>query len=173
MQTIASKVTSDPEWIYPAQDAPIRAAISKGVESWFYGVLMPLGWKLWDLGGDMSTQFASAKDFHCDTTTGGKVVHHHPHYIFAGAPETGQYRPILGFNADMTPRKRVLRALGVPTGFRAQDGAMAPPPASLTDPLFAPADQSVESHKLGLYPEQFYERNFQHYPPRFNGAKCE
>lgn len=173
MQTIASKVTSDPEWIYPAQDAPIRAAISKGVESWFYGVLMPLGWKLWDLGGDMSTPFASAQDFHCDTTTGGKVVRHHPHYVFAGEPETGQYRPILGFNADMTPRRRVLRALGVPSGFRAQDGAMAPPPASLTDPLFAPADQSVESHKLGLYPEQFYERNFQHYPPRFNGAKCE
>ncbi len=173
MQMIADKVTSDPEWIYPAQDAPLRAAISKGVESWFYEVLMPLGWKLWDIGGDMSTPFASAKDFHCDTTTGGKIVHHHPHYIFAGEPEAGQYRPILGFNANMTPRRPVVRALGVPTGFRAQDGAMAPPPASLTDPLFAPADQSVESHKLGLKPEQFYERNFQHYPPKFNGAKCD
>jgi hypothetical protein len=173
MQAIASKVTSDPMWIYPAQDAPIRASLSKGVESWFYGALMPLGWKLWDVGGDMSTPFATANDFHCDTTTGGKVQHHHPHYVFRGEPATGQYRPIIGFNADMTPHKRVLRALGVPSGFRAQDGAMAPPPASLTDPLFAPADQSVESHKLGLFPEQFYERNFQHYAPRFNGAKCD
>ena len=130
------------------------------------------GWKLWDLGGDMSTPFASAKDFQCDNTTGGRIPHKRPHDIFAGEPQSGQYRPILGFNADMTPRTRVVRALGVPSGFRAQDGAMAPPPASLTDPLFAPADQSVESHKLGLYREQFYEHNFEHYSPRNNGADC-
>jgi hypothetical protein len=165
LQALAAKATG--EWKLN-DPTPIRTAINKATKRWFYTELMRAAWVLWEL------EVPNARNYDCLT---GEAEASKTNYPFSEEPETGQYRAALGLQANLVP-STIVRALGVRNTFQylksIDDSSAQPPSAGITDPLFAPADLDPASNGLGMYPQQFYELNFERaWPPVSSGKFCD
>jgi hypothetical protein len=135
---------NDPDWKLSI-DAPSQAAdaIRKGAARWFYSSLMPAAYQLWQLRG-----VTSANDYQCKSAGQQKV--------FASEPPNGQDLQTVGFTASAATPDQVVVALGRDINFHAAQPFARTPPASLTDPLFQPADQPIRyPNGLAMYKPQF------------------
>jgi hypothetical protein len=155
LKTVAAKVNTGP-WAFPSPDTTIRTAINKGFKTWMYSDLMPLAWKAWDLP---QIGNANARSLECNDTE--LPIYDRP---FRSASDSAQYETVIGMDNPF-PKPRVREqtaALGRDGADRVPYHDAGPPPASLTDPLFAPANLDPGSPNLGLLPASFYGRNFEH-----------
>ncbi|HEX8752614.1 MAG TPA: hypothetical protein VF731_04280, partial [Solirubrobacterales bacterium] len=146
----------------------IRTVVNKSSKRWFYAELMKTAWVMWEL------PVGNAREWDCLV---GNADAWATKYPFASEPESGQYRAATGIQSSLKP-STIVRALGVRTTFQyrksVEDDSARPPAAELTNPLFEAANLSPESPKLGLYPQQFYERNFERAsPPVSSGKFCD
>jgi hypothetical protein len=76
--------------------------MNKGAKRWFYGELMPAAWARWDVVG-----VSNARDWFC--------YGHDPYtttFPWKFAPDSTQYKAIIGFDGHGNPIRRVL-ALGL------------------------------------------------------------
>ncbi|MGZ6670068.1 MAG: hypothetical protein ACXVH3_36020, partial [Solirubrobacteraceae bacterium] len=91
---------------------------------------MPAAYQLWQLRG-----VTSANDYQCKSAGQQKVL--------ASEPPNGQDLQTIGFTGSAATPDQVVVALGRDINFHAAQPFARTPPASLTDPLFQPADQPI------------------------------
>jgi hypothetical protein len=152
LQIAADKARSDGEWHWPADDANVTNSLALGAKRWFYGELMPVAYRTWDL---INTN--RANDWSCDHNVEGTTITYHS---FSDEPDGGQYRPRIGFKfPDGQTDDGLVRALAIHDWNRnARSGQ--PPPGSLVDPLFSPYS-SEHPDNLGLFKDLFYAHGFE------------
>jgi hypothetical protein len=171
LKTVAANVRNDGSgWKLPTDLTPLTTAQNQGAKQWFYTALMPVAWARWELRG-----IANARYWYCFSTYPDEVQ------PWSNAPDSAQYKAVIGFVDDprtgkVTPN-RVVRALGIRVipafiDVPAPDGQALPPPGDLTNPLFKTPILDVGSNRLGLYPEQFYEEQFEPRGPAFVDRNC-
>jgi hypothetical protein len=169
LRTVARKVTSDPNWIWPASPTGINTAMRKAAKRLFVETLMPIAYRLWNV-----TPAPNADAWYCYYKS--QDPHVKPPInvnVFARAPASAQYKLIQGFNEDedITP-KYTLMTLGVPSPYFRVSRSADPPDASLTDPFFKPLDDDPDSNNLGLHPATFAKSFTWVNPPVGYGDKC-
>lgn len=160
LTTVAENVNGGP-WAYPSPDVPLRTSLNKGFKAWMYSELMPAAWIVWRVPG-----VSSASQWSCYF---GRVS---SQYVYPFRPDSpmAQYNAVTGFNSDLS-QVRPLYALGIRDAFPGEKygswNARQPPP-SVIDPLFKKADLNPGSNNLGLFPQRFYENEFEHQPMPYN-----
>jgi hypothetical protein len=166
LSTAANKASTDPAW--KADPASARAALLGGAKAWIYSKLLPIGFKAWNLGG------VSAHDWVCYF----KVVHDktpHPKFSFRATQGsavqtiTTQVAP----NGQRQGNTLVLGRYDVLSSSLHRDNE--PPPASMTDNIFAKPDpdETTNVTKLGADKLTFFMENFDRPGTRVaNRASC-
>lgn len=162
LTTVARLSTRDAAWRWPPGGGRIPGVLRTSAKRWFYSELMPTAWALYDL-----YDVPNARQWYCSANTGGS--HFANFFTFSKEPDSGQYRPILGFDGQGLPVRPYVQALGAPSGaFVGETNAANPPSPGLMDPLFTP----VAEGGLGMFQPWFF-RGFAEYPQEVDfGQRC-